>query len=117
VQAICSGLIGKEEDFLEFVMGDSIYSGHPMPGYNLYSANGDFKTIFENPSQKEINAQDTVFLRQCWDLYMKYKRFGLPNGKTYLKEKPSVIRIIEICESESNRYESWRFKQKNLKDR
>ncbi len=117
MQAICSGLLGNEVDFLESIITDSRYSGHPMPGYDLYSADGEVTTIFDNPSQEEINAQDTPFLRQSWDLYMKYKLFGLPRGKTYLNEKPSVIQIIEICQRESNRYESWNFKQKNLKDR
>lgn len=92
-----------------------------MVGYTTYSKNEEGVLIetehFTNPSQKEINEQDTPFLRQCWDLYTKYKMFGLPNGKTYLKEKASVIKIIEICEREQNKYHSWAMKQKDLKDR
>lgn len=118
MQAISSGLMGKEKDFLEAIMDDPQYSGHPMPGYEMYLADTDeTKEFFTLPSQDEINAQDTIFLRQCWDLYMKYKMFGLPNGTTYLDEKPSIIKIIEMCERESNKYQSWAFKQKDLKDR
>jgi len=91
-----------------------------MPGITLYSIDENGNTVereeFTNPTQKEINEQDTPFLRQCWDLYSKYKLFGLPNGKSYLKERNSVIQIIEICEREVNKYHSWSFK-KDLKDR
>lgn len=87
-----------------------------MPGIILNSEDGKEIEEFTNPSQTEINEQQTPFLFACWKLYSNYKLYGLPNGKTYLKEKFSVLKIIEICERESNRYHSWSFKKK-LNDR
>lgn len=87
-----------------------------MPGYEEVDSiddNGDviMKISFDNPSQEEINAQETPFLSACWNIYTRYKLFGLPNNKGYLKEKPSILQIIEICEQTTNAYQAWEYEK------
>ena len=84
VQGICSGLMGKEPDWIETLVKNKNYTGHKMPGYTEYSNDGKEKIVFTNPSQEEINELATPFLYECWQLYSRYKLYGLPNGKSYL---------------------------------
>lgn len=80
--------------------------------------NGDEIKEFTFPTQREINQQSTDFFWACWDLYTKIEYFGLPHGKGYLGERPTVIRIYQICKAQANRYEAWRMKEgKDLEDR
>lgn len=112
-----SGLLNRQEDATDRLMG--AYAGHPMCGYAVgVDENGDEILEFTFPTQKEINAQSTPFFWACWDLYTKIKVFGLPHGRGWLHERPTVLRIHQILEAQKNRYESWRLNEgKNLEDR
>lgn len=89
-----------------------------MPGYTWYDDDGNEVVEFEYPSQKQINEQDTPFLRACLMLASRVSRFGNPHGGGWLQERSTVIEICEIVESEKNRYQSWSFKHsKDLDDR
>ena len=94
-------------------------AGHPMMGYvSGIDENGDEIREFTFPTQKEINEQSTPFFWACWDLYTKISVFGLPHGRGWLYERPTVIRIHQLCEAQKNRYESWRMKEgRDLEDR
>jgi len=88
--------------------------GHPMPGVQL----NDGTTIFDFPTQEEINEQDTPFLSACLALNNKMSIFGLPHGQGWISERNTVLQIREICKAEISKYENWAMKnQKNLDDR
>jgi len=94
-------------------------AGHPMIGYvSGIDDEGNEIREFTFPTQKEINAQATPFFWACWDLYVKIATFGLPHGRGWIHERPTVLRIYQICLSQKNQYEAWRMKEgKNLEDR
>jgi len=94
-------------------------AGHPMPGYTAgFDDDGNEIREFEFPSQREINEQDTPFLRACLRLASRVSKFGNPNGGGWYHERSTVVEICEIVENEKNRYQSWSFKEgKNLDDR
>lgn len=93
-------------------------AGHPMPSITCLDENGNEVKEFGCPSQKEINEQGTPFFWACWDLNMKIEHFGLPHGRGWLYERPTVLQIRQICVSEQNRYDAWRNKEgRNLEDR
>ena len=76
-----------------------------LPGYkNPRTGEVEFK----HPVQEEIDAMVTEFLSRSIALWMTFKRCGLPHGKGWWDgERATVIDIINILESESNRYERW----------
>ena len=90
-----------------------------MPGVLVgHDEDGNEILEFTSPTQAEINALLDPFLVACWDLNMNIEHFGLPHGKGWLYERPTVLRIRQICLSEKNRYEAWRMKEgRNLDDR
>lgn len=89
-----------------------------MPGIITTDNNGKEVVEFGCPTQKEINEQMTPFFLACWDLNMKIENFGLPHGKGWMNERPTVIRIRQICINERNKYENWQRKEgRNLEDR
>ena len=89
-----------------------------MPGFTVYNEEGEEEVEFGCPTQEEINEQDTPFFRACWDLNIKIENFGLPHNKGWLYERPTVLRIRQICVAEKNRYENWRMKEgRRLDDR
>lgn len=89
-----------------------------MPGFTVTNEDGEEEIEFGCPTQKEINEQMTPFFLACWDLNMKIETFGLPHGKGWLHERPTVLQIRQICISEKNRYENWKYKEgRNLEDR
>ena len=84
--------------------------GIPMPGFTVVDQNGDEKKIWDNPTQDEINSQDTPFFREALRLYLDFKIFGLPSANGYLKERNTIAEIIRILDNESKRYEGWYMK-------
>ena len=44
---------------------------------------------------------------------MTFKRCGLPHGKGWFEERATVIDIINILDSESNRYDAWAMKHRD----
>ena len=93
-------------------------AGHPMPSLVSRDEDGNEIIEFGCPTQREINAQATPFFLACWDLNNKIELFGLPHGKGWLYERPTVLRIRQICVSERNRYEAWRMREgRSLDDR
>jgi hypothetical protein len=44
------------------------------------------------------------------NLWMTFKRCGLPHGRGWFEERATVIDIINILDSESNRYDAWAMK-------
>ena len=112
-----SGLLNKQEDMSDKFFGQR--AGHTMCGYVAgLDEDGEEILEFTFPTQKEINEQSTPFFWACWDLYTKITVFGLPHGKGWLNERPTVLRIHQICVAQKNRYESWRLKEgKDLEDR
>lgn len=81
-----------------------------MPGYKDPTTG---EVEFEHPSQEEIDEHDTEFLRASLMLWMTYKRMGLPHDRGWYNERATVVRIINILEGESNRYERWAFKNRD----
>ena len=105
-------MLGCDENPLEEHFG--ALAGHLMPG--IENEKGELEWTF--PTQKEINEQDTDFLRRCFALYSNISLLGLPHGKGWADEPNAVIVIYKLCESEKNRYEHWKMtKAKNLEDR
>ena len=90
-----------------------------MPGYvSGLDEEGNEVIEFDFPTQREINEQDTPFLRACLQLNRRMEIMGLPHGKGWLEERSTVVQIREICEAQKNGYEHWRHtKGKDLEDR
>ena len=82
-----------------------------LPGYKDPSSG---EMLFQHPSQEEIDEHDTEFLRMSLMLWATFKRCGLPHGKGWYDERPTVIAIINILDNESNRYERWAMKNRDL---
>ncbi len=68
---------------------------------------------FLHPMQDEIDAMETEFLMRSISLWVTCNRWKLPNGKGWLDERATVIDIINILESESNRYDAWAMKHRD----
>ena len=68
---------------------------------------------FLHPMQDEIDAMETEFLMRSISLWVTFKRCGLPHGKGWFDERSTVIDIINILESESNRYDAWAMKHRD----
>nr|WP_319775957.1 hypothetical protein [uncultured Sphaerochaeta sp.] len=87
----------------------------PLPGYEDYRIeDGEVvkELTFTNPRQEEVDIHATDFLYASLDLWATTKRWGLPNGEIgWGKERATVIQIINILESECNRYDSWKLEQ------
>lgn len=81
-----------------------------LPGYKN-PATGVVE--FKHPMQDEIDEMETEFLARSISLWVTFKRCGLPHGKGWFDERATVIDIINILESESNRYEAWAMKHKD----
>lgn len=101
-------MLGKTADIFEKLSG----IGHMMPGYKMTDEGGE-KTLWDFPTQEEINEQDTPFLHASFALHRKFKVCGLPHGRGFLNERSTVVDIISIIEGEENRYESWQFKNRD----
>ncbi len=81
-----------------------------LPGYKD-TETGDM--LFQHPSQAEIDVFDTDFLRASINLWVTFKRCGLPHGKGWYEERATVIDIINLLDAESNRYDTWEFKNRD----
>lgn len=80
-----------------------------LPGYHNPKTD---KVEFQHPAQEEIDAMETDFLCHSISLWVTSKRWGLPNGH-WNDERSTVIDIINILESESNRYDAWAMKHRD----
>lgn len=81
--------------------------GIPMPGYTVIDENGNEKKVWDNPTQDEINEQDTPFFHQALREYLDYRIFGLPSANGKMNERSSLVEIIRILDNEAKRYEGW----------
>lgn len=68
---------------------------------------------FKHPRQDQIDVMETDFLYRSIALWVTFKRCGLPHGKGWFDERATVIDIINILESESNRYDCWEMKHRD----
>jgi len=80
-----------------------------LPGYEDPDSG---EMVFMHPTQAEIDVMETEFLTHSVSLWMTFKRCGLPHGKGWFDERATVIDIINILDSESNRYEAWYMKHR-----
>jgi hypothetical protein len=82
-----------------------------LPGYKNPRTK---QTEFQHPTQDEIDVMETDLLARSINLWMTFKRCGLPHGNGWFDgERATVIDIINILESESNRYDSWEMKHRD----
>jgi len=81
-----------------------------LPGYKDPETGG---MTFLHPMQDEIDMMETDFLIMSVNLWMTFKRCGLPHGRGWFEERATVIDIINILESESNRYDAWAMKHRD----
>jgi len=83
-----------------------------MPGYQELDGDGNEITLWDFPSQQEINEQDTDFLRACFHLHKRFKVCGMPYAG-YANNRNSVVDIITLLENEESKYESWQYKNRD----
>ena len=93
--------------------GDDFFE--KLPGIEYKNTKtGEIEVQCAYLTQKQINEFDNEFVRSALQLYKEVKAWGVPpHGKGTLHEKPTVVYVITLFSSLSNRMESWTMENKD----
>lgn len=98
-----------EEDFRDEIR-------ERIPGIEVYNEDtGRYEWEYVVVSPDEIEDFNTPFLSSALTQYRIFKATGiLPNGMGTLHEKPTIIEILTLFDSLSNKMESWIYENKKF---
>lgn len=113
-------MLGREQSYADAILEAENKVGQtPLPGYETFEiVDGEKVEVvaFTNPKQEEVDQYETPFFYAAYDLWLSTKRWNLPNGTIgWGNERNTVIEILNILESEKNRYDAWEFEQNKPK--